>query len=350
MNKASKRSMPMSNEDNFQSFHRLMDNVGVPKDTKWRSAILFMRSIKDYSIYSDDQKKRVQALVLEVLKDKRFAESDFYSVERKMHDILSESWKIALHDELKEISKLIMGTKAMMLQRKGDLEALETTTVETLQGSGSLDDAVRLIRHGFQEMITLMEEDTAKLIEQSMTDPLTGLGNRRALDALINELAEERGEGADRTSLLGALMVDVDYFKKFNDVFGHPVGDRVLVAVASVLRGLQQQYRTPRPRVVPFRYGGEEFVVVASGLSLNQLRELAETIRAAIETYRFAIQEVDGTTVSSGVKITVSIGVSCQGDVCKGPGGWDLLTIADECLYLAKMRGRNQVVCAMPSF
>jgi len=334
-------------ESAIESLQKMLDKIGVPMDMKWRSAIMFMRSIREYSICSDDQKHRIQEFVIKMLKDKRFTDEDFNSVERNMFDIMTESSKLALNEELREISGLIRSTKAMFLQQKGEMQALETSTIDLLQGEGSIDQAVKYIRDGFQEMIALMEENTTKLIEQSLTDPLTGLGNRRALEVFLADLDDKEPR---ESQALSVLMLDVDHFKVINDTYGHPVGDQALNALGLVLSRLCRQFSGPNPMVAAFRYGGEEFVLVVLGLDPGRAQELAEEIRSIIANRIFEIREEKGNVVSSGVRITVSVGVASRHATLEKAGGGKLLTIADECLYAAKMGGRNQVVCALPPF
>jgi len=330
----------------IELLQRVLDKIGVPTDIKWRSLILFMRSIKEYGIYTDEQKRRIQGLLIDILKYKKFSEEDFRIVERRIHDILCESWRFALQEELGELSRFIRETKAMMLRRTGDLEELGRSTVDTLLEEHSMDEAIRRIRFGFQELVAIMEADTVKLVEQSLTDPLTGLGNRRALEALLGEFNETTEQNPVS---LGVLMVDVDNFKGLNDTFGHVVGDRVLAALGGLLRGLQRDAKARLPRIVPFRYGGEEFVVVAVGLDAESVQDLAETIRFSVEDCLVPGPSGPGPD-SSGVSVTVSVGVACHDGPIDELIGRRLLSDADAGLYAAKTSGRNQVVCAVPSF
>lgn len=162
----------------------------------------------------------------------------------------------------------------------------------------------------------------AKLKEQSITDALTTLHNRRHFDEVITT---EFLRWKRYAQPLSVMMIDVDKFKKFNDTHGHECGDRVLSAIGGVLKAVT------RPAVIPCRYGGEEMVVVMPGLTQNKAYELAESLRLKI-----ADLEIDG------LKVTVSIGVAGV------PGhevadGEALVKLADSALYVAKANGRNQV-------
>ncbi|GGG58605.1 GGDEF domain-containing protein [Pseudohongiella nitratireducens] len=156
------------------------------------------------------------------------------------------------------------------------------------------------------------------LKQENQTDPLTGLGNRRAFHLAINEVLSSR-----RYKPLGIAMIDVDHFKKYNDTYGHLEGDLVLKKLGNVLR------RCVREQDTVIRFGGEEFSVIMPGSTLEESRVMAERVRQAIAEERFPNQG-----------ITVSIGVSSR----SGEDDIDtLLKRADEALYDAKANGRNCV-------
>ena len=164
-----------------------------------------------------------------------------------------------------------------------------------------------------------LEEELRRL---STTDGLTGLFNRRHLDATL----ETEWHRALRThEPLSVLMFDVDHFKKFNDTHGHDQGDRVLQTVARLFHdGL-------RRHDVACRYGGEEFLGILPGTPSGGALAVAERIRQAIEG-----AEVDG------LKVTISIGVACVPEMAAG-SPQELIELADGALYVANRNGRNQV-------
>ncbi|MGD0052059.1 MAG: sensor domain-containing diguanylate cyclase [Vulcanimicrobiaceae bacterium] len=164
----------------------------------------------------------------------------------------------------------------------------------------------------------------------AMNDPLTGLRNRRAFDDstawAFNVLRRQRGEVA-------MMMIDVDFFKAYNDLYGHVAGDECLCRVAESLR-----LTLRRGADVVARYGGEEFVVLLPLASRESSLEAAERLRASVQA--LAIPHTGGVA-TFGV-VTVSVGVAHTRDITtKDPG--DLLVVADRALYTAKER-RNAVV------
>jgi diguanylate cyclase (GGDEF)-like protein len=164
-----------------------------------------------------------------------------------------------------------------------------------------------------------------RLQQAALTDPLTGLPNRRyALDRLEQECALARR----RRSPIACLAVDADYFKRVNDEHGHETGDAVLAHVATLMRGVA------RLQDAVCRVGGEEFLVILPDSSAREATILAERLRSAIaaQPYRCA----DG----SALPLSISVGVAAE-DVCNSTPA-DLLRRADEALYAAKRGGRNR--------
>jgi len=183
---------------------------------------------------------------------------------------------------------------------------------------------------------------------QSLTDPLTGIFNRRALDESMGEIVsrfQRRHLAApigpsERNRDLGFLVLDLDLFKSVNDAYGHRAGDRVLQQAADVLR------QTLRDTDRTVRWGGEDFVVVAVDTNTDEVPALAERLRTAIEATEFRIAD------HPPLRLTVSIGFASMPLFFEDPGrmAWEqVINLADQCLYLAKQGGRNRWVGLLPS-
>jgi diguanylate cyclase (GGDEF)-like protein len=168
------------------------------------------------------------------------------------------------------------------------------------------------------------------LREMALADPLTGLANRRQLDAVLDlQLAESERLGQP----ISCLMIDVDHFKRFNDMFGHEAGDAVLREVGAVLKGGTRELGSA------FRYGGEEFLLLLAGMDPDQASARAEDIRARMAALRV---EHGGSELGS---ITVSIGLASAPAHCRIG---ELVQTADAALLRAKALGRDRVVAAIP--
>jgi two-component system, cell cycle response regulator len=192
-------------------------------------------------------------------------------------------------------------------------------------------DAAELVaRVKVQLKIKKLQDELKRATEHfrdlSNTDPLTNLYNRRFLaEILENELQRARR----LHSIISLLIVDIDHFKKVNDIYGHQMGDKVLVSVAETLREGLRTYD------IASRYGGEEFVLVLPGTQLTGGLEVAERLRKAVQSLKFPIP-------MDRVVITVSVGVAMF--PAEQVDGFDsLFNRADEALYRAKQSGRNRV-------
>ncbi|MBK6870306.1 MAG: GGDEF domain-containing protein [Kineosporiaceae bacterium] len=169
----------------------------------------------------------------------------------------------------------------------------------------------------------------AQLMEQAqraaVTDGLTGVANRRAFDTA---LAEHERAWRERATPFVLVLVDVDFFKKVNDVHGHPVGDQVLAAVARVLT------EQAGARAFVARYGGEEFAMIMPGMDTAAAAVLADRVRLGLPL------------ADSPVKVTASMGVAGVPEDADGIEA--VIRAADDALLLAKRTGRNRVVIAGP--
>jgi diguanylate cyclase (GGDEF)-like protein len=167
------------------------------------------------------------------------------------------------------------------------------------------------------------------LQNQAIRDPLTGLYNRRYLEETMDrELHRSRRLKAS----LGVVMMDLDHFKDFNDSFGHGAGDALLSALAHVITtGI-------RSEDIACRYGGEEFLLVMPGSSLETTRERAENVRQAVQTLQVKYQNhfLKSPTLSLGVAIFPDHGVTAE----------EVIAAADAALYRAKQAGRDRVEIA----
>ncbi len=185
--------------------------------------------------------------------------------------------------------------------------------------------ATQIRRKKFQDEL---KNSYVQSVTMSITDPLTNISNRRYFDIhSVNLLNTAKAQN----KVISLLMVDIDFFKKINDTYGHQAGDVVLREAASRL------LYSVRASDLCARYGGEEFVVVMPGTNAQEAQVIAERIRSSMESTKFAI-EAQGLAIDC----TCSIGLS---SLQEGDEVSTLLGRADKALYMAKNNGRNQVQC-----
>ena len=190
---------------------------------------------------------------------------------------------------------------------------------------------IRLLNKEAKRQGKILEQLVEDLQKQIITDPLTNLYNRRFLQEY---LPQEIAKAKRASSSVAVLMFDLDFFKRINDVFGHEAGDAFLKSVAALLQGCI------RESDIACRYGGEEFVLVLSGASLDGAIKKAEKIRNAVMDLDLIIRQ------KPLGKVSTSIGIAVYPE--HGAEMEALLRAADEALYEAKERGRNRVVVSEP--
>jgi diguanylate cyclase len=177
--------------------------------------------------------------------------------------------------------------------------------------------------------ISTLQQSLEAIRAESLTDPLTGLGNRKFFDRALDDAIAGASANGEPLSL---LMLDIDHFKSFNDNYGHLTGDQVLRLVALSLK------QNVRGQDVTARYGGEEFAVVLPSTAMRQAITVADHIRRSVmskELKKKSTGEILG-------RVTISIGVAT---ITPGDNAHSLIERADSCLYAAKRNGRNRVIC-----
>lgn len=178
------------------------------------------------------------------------------------------------------------------------------------------------------ESMSRMREDLQQIQLEAMTDGLTGIANRKTFDQRLGSAVDHAGTSNEPLCL---LMVDIDYFKKFNDKWGHQVGDEVLRLVAKMLEST-----VPEPGI-PARYGGEEFGVILPTYTLDRAKQVGDKMRDVMSRKRIIRRK---TNDDLGI-ITISVGGA---QFVPGEAMGELIQRADSALYAAKQQGRNRVV------
>nr|WP_272493041.1 sensor domain-containing diguanylate cyclase [Atopomonas sediminilitoris] len=188
------------------------------------------------------------------------------------------------------------------------------------------NDEFGALAKAFNTLMQRIENNMSLLQTTANTDPLTGLANRRYFEAVLLEESQRMQRSQQPMSL---IMLDVDNFKAYNDLYGHPEGDECLRQLAQTLKACLQR---PSDRIA--RFGGEEFVCLLPETDLEQARHVTDCMLDRVRALALPHQ---GNIVPI---VTISLGVSaCNGDTATPPAA--LLQRADELLYQAKHSGRN---------
>jgi len=219
---------------------------------------------------------------------------------------------------------------AEILEPSSPLESITLEVEKVIEDTRSMEQSQRCMEVEISHVLTEIEAlrtELAKIKEESMTDALTGISNRKAFDtALEHAIISAR----EQKSPLSILLIDIDHFKQFNDNYGHLTGDKVLRYVATTLK------RCLKGRDMAARFGGEEFTVILPQTSLAGAGVIAEQIRHAISLGSIK----NNRSGQNYENVTVSIGVA---QFRENELSNDLIQRADKVLYFAKERGRNKV-------
>ncbi|MEO9944532.1 GGDEF domain-containing protein [Paraglaciecola sp.] len=239
---------------------------------------------------------------------------------QSLHDTRTEttSFKETMDsciDDLAKVEKEGLSIEEAMALVRNLVKDTQSIRRSTISFNASLNEA--------QNEIIALREQLEKSQQDALYDALTGLCNRRYFD-------EELASQALNPNLF-LLIVDLDYFKKINDTYGHVMGDLVLKATAKKLQA------TCRDGAQAFRFGGEEFAVIIPNSNFSKAKSIAESMRKAIEK----ITVKDKRTGQVVGDISASIGI---GELLKGMNPLALVEKADKQLYKAKNLGRNRVM------
>jgi diguanylate cyclase len=208
---------------------------------------------------------------------------------------------------------------------RGVIESLVQTASDMKRDNRALETRLKSSKHE----ITLLQQNLEAVRNESLTDPLTTLANRKYFD---ESLARHLLEATASNEPVSLMFTDIDRFKSFNDTYGHLTGDQVLRLVALAVK------QNVKGQDIAARFGGEEFAVILPRTALRAALTVADQIRRAV----MGKELMKRSTGEHLGRVTVSIGVATyrRGDTIQS-----LIERADGCLYAAKRNGRNRVIC-----
>lgn len=219
---------------------------------------------------------------------------------------------------LKQTVKVQLDTLQNIVEEERQIVIAQETRVH--ESVRALANQVNVLKLEAQELRGKVQREK----EQALRDPLTGLYNRQAYNEKITEIIAEKEKHNNNLSL---LIWDIDHFKKFNDLYGHVVGDKVLKTVAEKFTKLLEE------NYFLARYGGEEFVMLVPGLSIEKSKQYADQVRSEVSNIAFMVK-------GKNIQITISCGIA---SIQANDNAQRIFERADKALYAAKEQGRNRV-------
>lgn len=242
----------------------------------------------------------------------------------RIYRYLTKPWE---NKELQLIVSQAIERYDLQTQNKSLISRLKDRNIKLAEKEKELLKMNKGLEKQISERTREISKVNSRLQKQATTDPLTALPNRRYF---LQRLEEEISRTVRFGHTLSLLMVDVDYFKEYNDIGGHVNGDKALKKIANVLSENSRKIDTVA------RYGGEEFIILLPETSKSGAALFAERIRRAVEEVSFEFERK-----LPSKNLTISLGVATAPDDCKPD---QLIKIADRALYDAKKKGRNCVV------
>lgn len=203
----------------------------------------------------------------------------------------------------------------------------------------STDDILTAVEQNYLEQLAAQTSTTinranvyAEILKHATLDALTGFYNRRQMEERIKQ---ETSSAKRKNTPLCAIMIDIDYFKRVNDTYGHAAGDFILKTTAKIIRSQLREYD------IASRYGGEEFAILLPYTKIDEAVMVAERLRKAVEEKIINIEQVNTKNNTREIQISISLGINEYNYEDKPEA---LLMHADKALYDAKESGRNKVV------
>ncbi|GBE58300.1 phytochrome-like protein cph2 [bacterium BMS3Abin01] len=223
----------------------------------------------------------------------------------------------------------------------------ENNLYAAVELDGQADPQIRMLSSSFNTMLQWIRDDRDTIEKLSLIDPLTDVGNTRALhNGLEAEIARIQRYGQDFPTFFSLLIIDLDNFKMLNDTFGHLSGDTVLRDMAELLKTCLRKTDTTLAALKHYRFGGDEFVIIAPHTSRDGARILAERLDCIIARHRFLTRDGIPISETSLGPLRASIGYASYPEETTSAD--ELLSLADKRMYAVKENRKRKRLVSPP--
>jgi len=320
-----------------------ISTAGVPHELKWKSLFLFISFISEANFLSSSQKENIQKLAIDFLFESKFTDDTFDEISNKVNTALNSVSIEAVNKNFEEIMEAIRSSKRIISKRSEGLREFGKELYTDIDNFKSIEQAIHYVNKNVSEFASLLSKDAENLEKLCNIDQLTQIRNRRCFENATYEMIQL---GREHDKSMYIALLDIDNFKLFNDRHGHLIGDQVLQVIGQILLDIEQQASNNESMVSCARYGGEEFVVYINNATDSKAFEICEQIRNSILSTDIIVKDVDGSILSTDIKITCSIGLSKINNMLPSNHYLSALKNADDALYVAKKSGKNMTSIA----
>lgn len=339
------------NKPSKKELFTFFDEAGIPDEICWRT---IYRTIFDSGLaLHSDLNQKLTRRHFEPLMEKAlntaykgaFSEKALMALIQNYNEIIYSSYNEQIADALDDLEKLTGEFKSITKERQNEVKSLKTDTVEAVQSNIAIDEKIRLIKSKFKKTIGRYQKDILKLDRMTRTDHLTGLYNKRFFD---EQMDTEIIQAFAEKTWLNLIIFDIDDFKRFNDRYGHIVGDQALKTIAKNIRVVcDKESKKADLDFFPARYGGEEFAIILPAVDQEKALNITEMLRSKIADYAFVIRNKEGKIKYENLRLTVSMGLaSLDHGLERHQAMETLIKQADSAMYEAKKSGKNCIKTA----
>lgn len=317
------------------------DNLGVPNAFLPRIAAFFFDESLFQSYLEESIQQKLLELFTEFVSARDFSDESIVQLFRHRNAILVKPYKELSKKLALESAKALSSLNDSMDAHLHNLDTLEAEILSLFENDAPKEEILQLVTNSFSDMKSSLETNIDNLRTIAFFDPTSGLANRHSFNDFFGQATAMHREGQAH---IGLAMLDIDNFKRFNDTYGHRVGDQVIALVGREIKTFSERVEDAHTRFFTARFGGEEFAIVASGPRAQFLPALTVRICKAIARFNFLIRDAVGNVLKDNVHISLSAGVVLS-SVPHDCVTCDYLTErADGALYTAKDYGKNCVV------